>query len=153
MLHEIGEIFISREAEAGGCSVDHGVHRVGEVAASHRHCDDDENLHDLFGCCDPEHRTQALRHPRVSGHGEDRGKGGARDSQKRNAGGPEHESEPHPRGRAGALVGGDDEPQHQQRRCDGGNADRCWEGLEQQHAGSFTSSDENGRKFSRLQET
>ena len=137
VLHEISEVFVSREAEAGGRAVDHGVHRVRKGAAPHRHGDDDENLHDLFGRGDAEDRTQALRHPGVSRHREDRGKRGARNSQQRNAGGPEYESEPHPRGRAGALVGGNDEPEHQQRRRDGGNADRCGEGLQQQHAGTL----------------
>ena len=141
VLHEISEVFVSGEAEAGGRAIDHGIHRVGKRAAAHRHRDDHEDLHDLFGRGDAEDRTQALRHPGVSRHREDRGKRGARNAQQRNAGGAEYESEPYPRGRAGALVGGNDEPEHQQRRRNGGNADRCGEGLQQQHVGNFTSSD------------
>src|SRR5215207_6011547 len=133
VLHEISEVFVSGEAEAGGRAIDHGIHRVGKRAPPHRHRDDHEDLHDLFGRGDAEDRTQALRHPGVSRHREDRGERGARNAQQGNAGGPEYESEPYPRGRAGALVGGDDEPEHQQGRRNGGNADRCGESLEQQH--------------------
>ncbi len=51
------------------------------------------------------------------------------------------------------LVGGNDEPEHQQRRGNGGNADRCGEGLQQQHVGNiYLVRCSNGRKFSCLQE-
>src|SRR6185369_9304381 len=35
------------------------------------------------------------------------------------------------------LVGGNDEPEHQQCWRNGGNADRCGEGLQQQHGGTL----------------
>jgi hypothetical protein len=81
MLHEISEVFVSREAEAGGRAIDHGIHRVGKRAAAHRYGDDHEDFHDLFRRGDPEDRTQGLRHPGVSRHGEDCRKRGTRNAQ------------------------------------------------------------------------
>jgi hypothetical protein len=83
VLHQVGEILVRRETEARGGTVDHGVHRIGKTAAPDRDRDrdDDENFHDLFRRGDTEHRAQGLRHPGVSGHGEDRRKRRARDSQ------------------------------------------------------------------------
>ncbi len=133
VLHQISEVFVGRESEAGRGAIDHGVHRVGERAALPRHRDDDEHLDDLLRRGDPEHRMEALRHPGVAGDRENRGKRRAGDSQQRNAGGAEQEGDPHLGGRAGALVGGNDQPQHQQRRRDRGGADDGGEGLKQQH--------------------
>ena len=65
VLHEISEVLVSRESEAGGGAIDHGVHRIGEGAAPRRHRDDDQNLDDLFGRGDAEHRAQRLRHPGI----------------------------------------------------------------------------------------
>ena len=56
-----------------------------------------------------------------------------RQAQQRNAGGAKEKSGPDPGGRAGALIGSDHKPQHQQRGCDGRGADDRGEGFKEQH--------------------
>ena len=53
VLHEIGQIFVGGEAEAGGGAIDHGIHRVSPRPASRRNHDDNENFDDLLGRRDP----------------------------------------------------------------------------------------------------
>ena len=101
MLHEISEIFVGREAEAGGGAVDHGVHRVGEGAALPRDRDDHQHLDDLLGRGDAEQRTQRLRHPGIAGDRENLGKRRAGHSQQRNAGRAEQKGDPDPGGGPG----------------------------------------------------
>jgi hypothetical protein len=79
---------------------------------------------------------QRLCHPGILGSAEDRGKRRARHAQQRNAGGTEQERGPDLGGRTRALVGGDHEPQHQQRGGDRGGADHGGEGFKQQHQDS-----------------
>ena len=61
------------------------------------------------------------------------GKRRAREAEQRNAGGTQQKRGPDLNGWAGSLVGGDHEPQHQQRRCNRRGADDGGKGSEQMH--------------------
>ncbi|MHC2231218.1 hypothetical protein ACVL91_009415 [Bradyrhizobium elkanii] len=133
VLDQIGEVLIGGKSKSGGRAIDHRIHRIGEGAAPRRDRDDDENLDDLLRCGDPESCTHRLRRPGIVGNGEQRVEGNSREAEQRDAGRAEHEGEPHLNRRSGALVGGDDEPQHQQCGGNGGGADNGWKRLKQQH--------------------
>jgi hypothetical protein len=137
MLDEVGEIFVSRESEAGGGAIDHGVHWVRARPAPRRHHEDDENLDDLLGRRDADDRMQRLGEPRVLRNREQVCQRLPHQAEQRNAGGAEQEGGPHPGGRAGPFAGGDHEPQDQQRRRDRRGADDGGEGLEQEHQGRY----------------
>ena len=69
MLHQIGEVFVGREAEACGRAIDDRIHGIGGLAA---HCGDrgdGGDLHEFLGRSDPENRPQDQCEPRRLVHG------------------------------------------------------------------------------------
>src|SRR6202035_1563388 len=71
--------------------------------------------------------------PGVFGSSEDRQEGRTRDPQQRNAGGAKHKRGPDLGGRSRPLVGGDPQPQYQQRGRHRGRADDCRKGFKDEH--------------------
>src|SRR5260370_29059494 len=133
MLPEISEVFVSRETEPHRRAIDHAVHRIREMPAFWRDDDDGENLDGFFGDGDAEYRMQHLRNKKPLGGCEDRRKRRTHRAQQRNAGGAEQKRGPDLGGRTGTFVGGDDEPQDQERRCYRRGADDGRKGFKKIH--------------------
>ena len=67
MLHQIVEVFVSREAKAGRRAIHNGIHWIGKPPPACRDREDDQDLDGLLGQRDPENRVEHLRDPGVFG--------------------------------------------------------------------------------------
>src|SRR3569832_315101 len=76
---------------------------------------------------------QHLREPGIVGRRQERRKGGANDAKDGNARSTEEEGRPHVGGRSRPFVGGDREPQDEQRRRNRRRSDNRREGFEEEH--------------------
>src|SRR5579883_2945419 len=107
VLNEVGEIFVSGKAKAGGRAVNHGFHRIGERPPPGRHHGYDQNLDCFLRQRDAKERMKGLSSPRVLRGCEEGHEGIADRPQYRNARGTEKEGRPYfdgwPRSFAGSY--------------------------------------------------